>query len=184
MSDPNDLVTFLDAAWEHLERGVAHSASPARFVTFATVGQDGVPQARTVALRGADRGAASVEVHTDVETDKVAALRQMPMAALHIWLPEANLQIRLTARVTVLTGSQVDEAWAKVPAGSRVSYGTKPTPGTPIADVYAYEKPAERSRFAVLKCELTQMDLVHLDARHRRALFEAQNGWQGTWVAP
>jgi pyridoxine/pyridoxamine 5'-phosphate oxidase len=184
MSDPNDLGAFLGDAWHHLEHGVADATSPARYPTFATVGADGIPQARTVALRGADRAMALVEVHTDIETDKVEALRHTPFAALHIWLPEANLQIRLTARVAVLTGTQVDAAWAKVPVASRVSYATKPAPGTRIGDVYAYEKPAKRSRFAVLRCELTQVDLVHLDARHRRALFVAQDGWQGTWLAP
>lgn len=184
MSDPNDLKAFWNDAWAHLAQGVADGTSPARYPTFATVGPDSVPQARTVVLRGADRAAASVEVHTDIETDKVTALRHTPMAALHIWLPAADLQIRLTARVEILTGAQVDAAWAQVPVTARVSYGTQPVPGTPIAEVHAYEKPADRSRFAVLKCQLTQMDLVHLDVRHRRAVFTAQDGWQGRWLAP
>lgn len=184
MSDVSDLAAFLGEAWQHLSCGVADSASPARYPTFATVGPNGVPQARTVALRGARRADATVEVHTDIETDKVTALRHTPFAALHFWLPCADLQIRLAARVEILTGLPVDAAWEKVPAASRVSYGTMPAPGRPIADVYAYEKTADRDRFAVLACHVTQMDLVHLDRRHRRAIFHAQDGWRGNWLAP
>jgi pyridoxamine 5'-phosphate oxidase len=55
MSDPNDLQAFLDEAWQHLAHGVADSKSPARYPTFATVSADGIPQARTVALRGASQ---------------------------------------------------------------------------------------------------------------------------------
>ncbi|MGC1504339.1 MAG: pyridoxamine 5'-phosphate oxidase family protein [Sulfitobacter sp.] len=184
MSDPNDLGAFLEEAWRQMAQGVADSASPARYPTFATVGPDGMPQARTVALRGANRIDMTLEVHTDTETGKVAALRHNPFAALHIWLPEVDLQIRLTARVGVVTGPQVEAAWAKVPAASRVSYGTVPVPGTPIASVHAFEKTADRNRFAVLECRLTQIDLVHLDTRHRRAVFGVQDGWRGRWVAP
>ncbi len=184
MSDPNDLDAFLKEAWQHLGRGVSDSRSPARYPTFATTAPDGTPEARTVALRGASQSGATVEVHTDIETDKIASLRQTPVAALHIWLPKADLQIRLTAKVDILTGAAVEDAWIKVPEASRVSYGTNPKPGSPISHVYDYEKPSERSRFAVLHCHLIRMDLVHLGQRHRRAIFVRADGWQGMWVAP
>jgi pyridoxine/pyridoxamine 5'-phosphate oxidase len=184
MSDPNDLQAFLDEAWQHLARGVADSKSPARYPTFATVSADGIPQARTVALRGASQSEESLEVHTDISTAKVADLKHAPIAAFHIWLPRADLQIRLTTSVEILTGPDVTSQWEKIPAASRVSYGTQPVPGVPIADVYAYEKPAERSRFAVLKCKVTDIDLVHLGARHRRAGYRAATNWAGTWLAP
>ncbi|WP_223422605.1 pyridoxamine 5'-phosphate oxidase family protein [Tateyamaria pelophila] len=184
MSDPNDLAAFLSDGWRHLRDGVARSDAPARFPTFATVAPDGTPEARTVALRAADQDRGVLEAHTDITTPKVVALRHNPVAALHIWVPSADLQIRLTARVTILTGPDVDAQWAKVPATSRVSYGTTPTPGTPIAHVYAYEKPALRDSFAVLECHLTHIDLVHLDTRHRRAAYVVGDNWQGTWLSP
>ena len=184
MSDPADLSAYLDEAWQHLGRGVADSRSPARYPTFATTASDGTPEARTVALRGANRSAGIVEVHTDVETDKVRALRDLPVAALHIWLPRANLQIRMTANVNIHTGPDVEGSWTRVPPASRVSYGTLPAPGTPISDVYDYEKPPERARFAVLQCHLCKIYLVHLDTRHRRAIFKKDDDWKGAWVAP
>jgi hypothetical protein len=184
MSDPNDLAAFLGGAWEHLERGVADSRSPARFPTFGTVALDGAPELRTVALRRADRHAALFEVHTDIATPKITALTQNPVASLHVWLPEAQLQIRLRGRVEIRTGPEVDAEWAKVPVASRVSYGTMPIPGTPIDHVHSYDKPALRDRFAVLTCHLTDVDLVHLETPHRRAVYSRDTGWQGTWVAP
>lgn len=184
MSDPNDLLALLEEAWRHLSRGVADSRAPARFPTFATVAPDGTPEARTVVLRGASRARSELEVHTDRATAKIAALQRCPVAAFHIWIPRADLQIRITAAVEILTGPDVDLQWARVPVASRVSYGTVPVPGTPVSDVYAYEKPADRDRFAVLRCTLVQMDLVHLGARHRRALYAATDGWKGIWLAP
>jgi hypothetical protein len=184
MSDPNDLQALLDEAWRHLTRGVADSRSPARCPTFATVAPDGTPEARTVALRGASRSQSVLEVHTDIATSKVAALQHNPKAAFHVWVPRADLQIRITATVEIQTGSDAKQKWDRVPEGSRVSYGTRPTPGTAILDAFAYEKPSDSERFAVLRCNLLEIDLVHLGARHRRAEFIRENEWAGTWLAP
>ncbi|WP_299651065.1 pyridoxamine 5'-phosphate oxidase family protein [uncultured Tateyamaria sp.] len=184
MSDPNDLAAFLASAWQHLGRGVADGRSPARYPTFATVSPDGLPELRTVALRRASQTDGMVEVHTDIVTPKVQSLRALPKAALHVWLPKADLQIRLTTTVEILTGETVEIAWASVPPASRVSYGTEPDPGTEIDDVYAYTKPPVRDRFAVLRCRIDHIDLVELGERHRRAEFTRETEWLGSWLAP
>ena len=184
MSDPNDLAAFLHLAWQHIQRGSADSRHPARYPTFGTVSPDGKPQLRTVALRRAQRSDGIVEVHTDIVTPKVTALRKNPHASLHIWVPRADLQIRMNARVEILTGPAVQAEWEKVPEASCISYGTLPDPGTPIDHVHAYEKPPNRNRFAVLRCHLTDLDLVQLGEKHRRALYKARDDWAGTWTAP
>jgi len=184
MSDPNDLPTFLNYAWRHLIRGVADGRSPARYPTFATVAADGTPEARIVALRAASRSQSTLEVHTDIATAKVVALKHSPKAAFLFWLPRANLQIRITTTVDIQTGSAVDGQWDRVPIASRVSYGTEPTPGTVISDAYAYEKPSERERFGVLTCKMLHIDLVQLGERHRRAGYNCENDWAGEWLAP
>ena len=184
MSDPSDLAAFLDMSWQYLRRGVADARSPARYPAFATVSPDGIPEVRTVALRCADQGAAMVEVHTDIFTPKVSALRATPRAALQVWLPRPRLQIRLAAFVEILTGEAVEEAWARVPAASRLSYGTRPEPGTPIPDAFAYDKPPMRDRFAVLRCRVDHIDLVDLGPRHRRAAYTRETRWRGTWLSP
>ena len=49
-----------------------------RYPTFATVAADGTPEARTVALRAASRSLSTLEVHTDIATAKVVALKHFP----------------------------------------------------------------------------------------------------------
>ena len=101
MDNPIDLHAFLDEGWRHITRGVADSRSPARYPTFATVSPDGTPEARTLALRGASRSHSVLELHTDSATYKVVALQNNPKAAFHVWVPRANLQIRITVSVDV-----------------------------------------------------------------------------------
>ncbi|MEM8537783.1 MAG: pyridoxamine 5'-phosphate oxidase family protein [Pseudomonadota bacterium] len=184
MSDPSDLGAFLDSAWQRLSRGGAYRRAPARHPGFATVSPDGLPQVRTVVLRAADRAASVLEVHTDTQSAKFVALRETPWAELHVWDARARLQLRLLSVVEIITGPDVDKHWESVPESARVSYGTEPAPGSEIAHVYDYEKPPNRDRFAVLRCQLQSMDLVHLDDRHRRAVFRREDGWQGAWLAP
>ena len=84
----------------------------------------------------------------------------------------------------ILSGGAVAATWARVPDPSRQSYGTSPAPGTPIAEALAYAKPADPDSFAVLRCAVQAMDIVHLGPQHRRARFDRADGWAGQWLAP
>jgi pyridoxamine 5'-phosphate oxidase len=179
-----DLASFYQQAWTRLVRGVADRRAPSRHPTLATVSPAGWPEARTVVLRAADPVLATLEIHTDLKSPKVASLRANNCATLHIWEQSAHLQIRIEATVTILTGENVAPIWAKVPDPSRQSYGTMPTPGTPIDAALAYKKPADQTSFAVLRCAAQAIDLLHLGPDHRRARFERLNDWQGQWLAP
>lgn len=184
MNDPQTLTEMYDLAWRHLTRGVADRRAPARHPTVATVAPNGRPEARTMVLRQADRSAAVLEVHTDSATPKVTALKASPWVAMHVWVPKASLQIRAVAKVDILTGPEVAAQWARVPEGSRVSYGTTPVPGAPIDTALDYEKSGDPARFAVLRCAVDTFDLLHLGTEHRRASFSRDTNWAGTWVAP
>lgn len=182
MTDPEDLGAFLTDAWRLLLFGVAGAQSAARHPVLATVSPEGWPEARTVVLRRAERAAAELEVHTDLATPKVAALRENPRAALHIWDEPSALQIRAAVRVEIVPRAK--GRWQRIPEASRAAYGTMPPPGTPIASAFDYHKPADPERFAALICTVEMFDIVHLGARHRRARFEAGDGWRGQWLAP
>lgn len=171
-------------AWDLLIRGVHDKRAPARHPTIATVAEDGRPEMRTVVLRGADRTAATVEVHSDTRTAKVRELVAHPHAALHVWSARHHLQLRLALRVEILTGEAIADRWEKVPPGARVAYGTEPAPGSPIDTSLDYAKPADPARFAALVGHVTEIDVLHLGQDHRRALFAAQTDWRGTWLAP
>lgn len=173
-----------DQVWLRLQRGVADRHAPARHPVLATVTPGGMPQARTVVLRGADPDEAVLEVHTDLLSAKVGDLRVNPMAALHVWDAGAHLQTRIEARAAILTGAAVAQDWARVPDPSRQSYGSQPPPGTPIDDALAYAKRPDVACFAVLRLTVMAIDAVHLGPQHRRARYTRETGWRGQWLAP
>lgn len=175
---------LLDQVWQRLSHGVADRDAPARQPTLATISPDGWPEARTVVLRRAEPTEALVEVYTDSASDKIASLQRTPRAALHVWEPTLDLQLRLQADVTLLQGETVMDRWTPLPKVARLSYGVTPPPGTPIADAHAYHKTPDQSRFCVLSLTLNHIDVVHLGAHHRRASFSATDGWAGQWLVP
>lgn len=187
-SDPHpwasDLALLHAEVWRHLTRGVHDRHAPARHPTLATVSLDGRPQARTVVLRAADKAAGTLDIHTDLRSAKVVDLRANPFAALHVWDTSAHLQLRIDARVTVLTGPDVAATWKGVPETSRGAYGSTPAPGQAIAKALGYPKAADPACFAVLRLEILTVDALHLGPNHRRARFDRKTGWAGAWLAP
>jgi pyridoxamine 5'-phosphate oxidase len=187
-TDPHPWAATLDGlytqAWARLVRGVADRRAPARHPTLATVSSDGWPEARTVVLRAADPVSATLDLHTDLRSAKVMALQSTPCAALHIWDQTAHLQIRITADVTILTGDSVAATWAKVPEASRHAYATTPAPGQAIPTALAYRAASDHTFFAVLRCTVQSMDILHLGPDHRRAAFDRASGWAGMWLSP
>ncbi len=179
-----ELETLLAQVWARLVRGVGDRHAPARHPVFATVAADGTPEVRTVVLRAADPVAGVVEVHTDLRSAKVAALRGNPLAALHVWDGAAHLQTRITASVEVLTGEAVTALWQRVPETSQAAYGTMPAPGSPIGAALDYRKTPDPAAFAVLRCTVLDIDAVHLGPNHRRARYGRVDGWRGQWLAP
>ena len=179
-----ELASLHAQVWARLLRGVHDRHAPARHPTLATVTPAGMPQARTVVLRAADMAAGSLDIHTDLHSAKVAQVRATPFAALHIWDSAAHLQLRLEAEVAILTGAEVAHIWARVPAPSRLAYGSTPATGQPIAHSLAYRKTPDPASFAVLRLNIGAMDVVHLGPDHRRARFMRADGWAGEWLAP
>lgn len=182
MSDPfARLDTLWLHVWERLAQGVAQSRDPFRFVTLATIGADG-PEARTVGLRAADRDAGTVEVHSDLRTAKVRALRADPRAQLLFWDAATQVQIRISTRMTLMPAAS--DRWARIPEVARLNYGTDPAPGTPIDAPEDVTRTGDIARFIALSGRVTAIDVVSLaHDPHRRAMF-GPNGADARWVAP
>jgi pyridoxamine 5'-phosphate oxidase len=173
-----------DRLWSVLGRGVADAKHPARRPTFATVAPDGWPEARTVVLRSADASNAEVTVHTDLFSDKMKSLAAHPRAALHIWVPQQDLQIRLQAEVTVQSGGATRALWDRIPDHAQQSYGVTPPPGTPIDQALDYVKKPDPATFAILTCKIMAVDAVHLGQDHRRINYTRARHWHGQWLSP
>ena len=179
-----DLGEFLDHAWSLLIRGVADPKSVAKNPTFSTISEEGFPEMRTVVLRRADRKANYLEIHTDLQTKKIFSLKTNNFAGLHFWVPKARFQIRASVVVDILTGAKVKSQWDKTPLQSRVSYGSIPPPGIKINGPFDYQKVSEQDNFAVLRCDIRELDLLYLGAMHQRAIYKLGDYWISNWVAP
>ncbi|MBE0463864.1 MAG: pyridoxamine 5'-phosphate oxidase family protein [Halomonadaceae bacterium] len=170
--------------WACLTQGVNAHHAAARHPTLATVSANGMPQARTVVLREADKQAATLATYTDIHSDKIAALRANPVAALHVWDAEQMLQCRIEANVTILNGDEVSERWQRIPEHARTAYSRGPAPGEPIADSLDYTKTPAESAFAVLWLDIQAIEALHLGHHHRRAVFKRADNWAGQWLVP
>ncbi|MGO2147748.1 pyridoxamine 5'-phosphate oxidase family protein [Halomonas sp.] len=179
-----ELPLLHDHLWARLIQGVSDRHAPARYLTLATVSESGLPQARTVVLRSADKQAATLAVYTDIHSGKISALRANPMAALHVWDAAEQLQIRMEASVTVLIGEAVSEQWHSLPEHARSAYSSGPAPGKPIAASLDYTKTPDESAFAVLWMDVQAIEALHLGQHHRRAVFSRGDGWAGQWLVP
>ena len=175
---------LLETCWSELKLGVAHSHHPARNANLATVDKNGLPKVRTVVLRRADQNQSELDVHTDLRSDKISDLRANPVASLLFWLPDQRLQLRLSCQVAIESGSTVRDLWNKVPQHSRVAYGSTPPPGTPIDNALSYERVPNPDDFAVLVCQINEIDVLHLGDDHRRARYTKKRDWDGEWLAP
>jgi pyridoxamine 5'-phosphate oxidase len=178
------LETLHAQVWARLIRGVRDRHAPARHPTFATVSPDGRPEARTVVLRAAHEAAGALDIHTDLRSAKVAALRNNPRAELHIWDSSAHLQTRVEVAVTIMTGDAVAAYWEKLPEVAKLNYGSTPAPGEPIASSLDYIKVPDQMIYAVLNCTVQALDVVHLGPQHRRARYDYTNNRAGHWLVP
>jgi len=177
------LDTLYDHVWQHLVRGVHDRRAPARHPTLATVSPHGMPKARTVVLRGADKASGRLDIHTHLHSAKVRDIKARPVAALHVWDAGQKLQIRLEAGVECVTGEAAAEAWARVPDAARGVYSAQ-VPGSPMASPIDHDPHPDAGSFAVLHLHVQAMDILHLGVEHRRAVYQRRDHWVGQWVVP
>ena len=178
-------------AWALLTRGVKDRRSPFHTPALATVTQDGLPEIRTVVLRGCDSHARNLRFHTDTRSAKIAEMREQPHAALHFYDPGAKIQLRVRARLERLTGEAYDAAWDNTRPMSRECYQVTQAPGAPLsapADV-VFDAAATNDgadHFAPVVAHVRQIEWLYLAARgHRRALFDFTGAQpQHSWLVP
>jgi len=196
---PEDSLPEIRAhAWSLLVRGGADRKSPVHTPVIASVGSDGLPNARVMVLRKADPAAATLRLHTDARSPKVAQLNRKPVAVL-AYHPAEQVQLRIAGTARVLTyDEQVEGIWNQSTLFARRCYLAEHPPGTPLpgpssglpAWIEGQQPTAEqigpaRANFATLWVDVTAIDWLHLaNSGHRRAVFRADDGWAGEWVAP
>lgn len=197
MSEPelpdfyNDLDLTLRAAWSLLGRGAKDRKAPAHTPVLATL-RDGMPQLRTVVLRGCDRETRRLRFHTDQRSHKVAEIEANPAGAVHVYDPKQKIQLRLDCQLSVHIGDELaQEAWAATRDFSRICYQVMQGPGEAVSDPREVPFSADQSNegwdhFAVISALVTRIEWLYLAHQgHRRAEFVWQDGdWQGRWLVP
>ena len=163
--------------WVELQRATHDRHHEWRTPVLATVGTDGLPEARTVVLRHADAKLASMAFYTDSRSPKVAELKATPRASLVFWSKRLSWQLRVRAHVSVHTsGPQVDEVWERVrqsPAAG--DYLAAAAPGAILPDTSApTDMTGAQHHLSVVSVQVLAMDWLELARTgHRRAVLTA-----------
>ena len=189
----SDLDLSFDHAWTLLETGVHEGASPLHTPTLATIGADGVAEARTVVLRDADRTAATLRIHTDRRSRKAEELSRDPRCSIHCYDSVRKIQLRLLGTASLHTDDDVSaSAWTASQPHSKVCYHQIEAPGTVLIDPnltssqHEEDLDAGQANFCAVLITLEQIEWVYLHhLGHRRARWSRVGpDWIGTWLAP
>lgn len=193
---PDRLEDVLEQAWSLLIEGAARRHSPFHQGVFASLGVHG-PDTRYVVLRQAEREHARLAFHTDRRSPKIAHLQNDPRASWCFF--GDGVQLRLAGRaMPQLDGERVEAAWQRTTDFGRRCYTSDSAPGAVLSRASS-GLPAEalrpqlepaldlvgREHFALVEFQLLRVDWLHLaHSGHRRAHFDADDGWRGRWVQP
>ena len=160
--------------WVELQRATHDRHHEWRTPVLATVASDGLPGARTVVLRRADAGSASLAFYTDSRSPKVAELMAAPHACFVFWSKRLSWQLRVQAHITVQTsGPQVDEVWKRMrqsPAAG--DYLAAAAPGALLPGASELPAPAGlQHHLAIVTAQVLAIDWLELARTgHRRAV--------------
>lgn len=184
---PTDLVAWHEQIWRELIAAAANRRDPAHFPVLATAGRAGGARARMIGLRNVDPGRRQLTAYSDLAAAKIAELGVDPDATLLFWDAERQQQLRMHVSVISMDSENTQEVWNNLPEPARAHYGRMPAPGTVISTPEAWEPAPDPASFAMLVCQVREIDVLRLDPdirRHRRARFAASDGWRGAWLVP
>lgn len=178
-SDPA-LGAVLEAIWRKLACAAQDRRAGWRHPALASVDASGAPRVRTLVLRGADRAAPALLLHTDARSAKAAEIARDPRVALLFWDQAARLQLRIEGEAALAADPAM---FAALPPLARSVYAVDPAPGTPIAAPETLGAADPAVAFRVVRVVPRQMEWLDIAGAHRRARFELASGRAG-WLVP
>lgn len=101
-----------------LDEAIASKVNEPTALHVATVGEDGRPSARLVLLKGIEQG--RFVFYTNYESRKGRQLDARPFAALTMFWPELERQVRIEGRVARVAPEASDAYFASRPYQSRI----------------------------------------------------------------
>lgn len=159
--------------WLALQRATQDRHHEWRTPVLASIGLDGVPQARTLVLRHVDPALWQLTFYTDSRSPKVLEFQKNPRVSAVFWSRRLGWQLRLQAAVTVRThGPEVAAAWCRVKQSpSAGDYLSRAAPGSPLQQEADQPGSSEHHHLALLSLQVTSMDWLALaPSGHRRAV--------------
>ncbi len=194
------LSELLATAWRRLCEGADRAAHAFHLGTFATVGEDGRPEARTVVLRRVLTGKRRLLLHTDARSPKVRQIRSNPRVSWLFYDPDDRIQIRVRGRAELHSRDQLaDRQWKGCSLTSRRCYLAPHAPGRESSRPSANlpEELRQRSpsgpeseqgweNFLVVETIVEEMEWLELHADgHKRALFRwGRESLESVWLEP
>lgn len=173
--------------WQTLARACSDRRSAWRTPILATIGADGAPRARMLVLRAVEVPLRRLTIHSDGRSGKMAELAACPALAMTFYDPRVQFQVRVAGVATVLAeGPDVDRAWDRVPAVSRVNYRTLAPPGSLFPDCAPPLSDDGRPNFRLIRIAVQRFEFLWLAPdRHRRGAIQ----WRGddcerSWLVP
>ncbi len=178
--------------WISLWRAGYYKNDKARNVQVATVSPDGLPEVRTVVLRGITEDEAAPYFVSDGRSQKCRALRAGSGLELHVWWSGTKEQFRLRGSAEIYAGgehawqSRRKELWHAQQDRDKARF-IGPPPGTPLAEVDdndVKEFPKEPPEtFVLVRLEPHTIDYLKLASPHYRACYWREGDeWQGQEV--
>lgn len=171
--------------WQELARASHDRHHAWRTPVLATVGRDGLANARVVVLREVDVAHQTLRVYTDARSHKVRELLQEPQALFVFWSDRLNWQLRVRVAIAVETaGPGVQARWQRVrQSASAADYLGPVAPGDALEAAQGEPAAADdEHHFALLGAQVLEIDWLELSRDgHRRASLRADS-WQ--WLAP
>lgn len=189
---------YLDACWRLLLNGATKKNDPLRLPVLGT-GEENRAHLRIVVLRKVDVAPRRLIFYTDIRSAKVTHLQQHPQLTSLFYHPKKQIQIRTEGTVHVHHQDELATLhWNALPIPLRKPYATLQLPGSVVHhgtdgvpdrwknDITHSETEYAFAHFAVLVCEVKQLEalLLHADG-HQRAQFTWTNEqWEGNWLIP
>lgn len=174
--------------WMELQRATHDRHHEWRTPVLATVGTDGLPQARTVVLRQVDAKLGTLQIYTDSRSPKVAELTARPGLSMSFWSKRLGWQLRVRAVSSVQrTGLEVDAVWVRVSQSPAAGdYLSTSAPGDVLPDAGAVPAAAPDLRsshhLAIITAQVHEIDWLELARTgHRRAVL-TNDVWE--WRVP
>ena len=189
----DSLNDIFDAIRHELNRGALDSKHPFRFVSMATLSEEG-PDVRYVVLRKIDKEF-NFYFFTDLRTSKVAQLNKDNRITLLFYHPGKRVQIKVTGLAEIhMNDSLSQNFWSQVQGEAKKAYNSILAPRSIIPDpslAYQWSVEKDYHNFGLIKLIPLEIEglqlngMTHIRTRFRKSEKENEmNSWSSEWLVP